>query len=33
MNKGLPESLKINFSNITNKEVPEIILPNTLDPN
>lgn len=33
MNKGLPDSLKILFSNIISKTVPEVTLPDKLDPN
>lgn len=32
MNKGLPENLKLQFSNITNNKVPVITLPDNLDP-
>jgi hypothetical protein len=33
MNKGLPENLKLQFSNITKNKVPVITLPDNLDPN
>jgi len=33
MNKGLPETLKINFTNIITNKVPIVTLPDNLDPN